>query len=71
METDTLNDRVAANIRAELARRKITQEQFAESIGMGRTAFTALVAGRTAINLRKLERIATVLKVEPSKLLSD
>lgn len=69
--TNTLNERAAANIRAELARRRITQEQFAEQVGMGRTAFVALVAGRTSITLPKLERIASVLELEPSKLLND
>lgn len=69
--TDTLNGRAAANIRAELARRRITQEEFAERIGMGRTAVTAMLAGQTAITLPKLERIADALDVEPSKLLND
>jgi len=68
---DTLNSRTAANIRAELARRRITQEEFAERIGMGRTSVTAMLAGQTAITLPKLERIADVLEVEPSKLLND
>jgi len=69
--TDTLNGRTAANIRAELARRRITQEEFAERIGMGRTSVTAMLLGQTAITLPKLERIAAVLEVEPSKLLND
>jgi transcriptional regulator with XRE-family HTH domain len=68
---DTLNSRAAANIRAELARRRITQEEFAERIGMGRTSVTAMLAGQTAITLEKLERIAAVFEVEPSKLLND
>lgn len=69
--TDTLNGRTAANIRAELARRRITQEEFAEQLGMGRTSVTAMLSGQTAITLPKLERIAAVLEVEPSKLLND
>lgn len=69
--TDSLNSRTAANIRAELARRRITQEEFAERIGMGRTSVTAMLLGQTAITLPKLERIAAVLDVEPSKLLND
>lgn len=69
--TDTLNGRTAANIRAELARRRITQEEFAERIGMGRTSVTAMLLGQTAITLPKLQRIAEYLEVEPSKLLND
>lgn len=69
--TDSLNSRTAANIRAELARRRITQEEFADRLGMGRTSVTAMLLGQTAITLPKLERIAAVLDVEPSKLLND
>jgi transcriptional regulator with XRE-family HTH domain len=68
---DTLNSRTAANIRAELARRRITQEEFAERLGMGRTSVTAMLLGQTAITLPKLERIAELLEMEPSKLLND
>lgn len=69
--SDTLNSRTAANIRAELARRRITQEEFAERLGMGRTSVTAMLLGQTAITLPKLERIAELLELEPSKLLND
>jgi transcriptional regulator with XRE-family HTH domain len=69
--SETLNSRTAANIRAELARRRITQEEFAELLGMGRTSVTAMLLGQTAITLPKLERIAEVLELEPSKLLND
>lgn len=71
METLTLNDRVRRNIRAELTRRDLTHEQFAEQLGMGRTAFVALVAGRTNMTLARLESIAAELGIEPSKLLTD
>lgn len=69
--TDTLNGRAAANIRAELARRQMTQEQLADQIGMGRTAVTAMLANQTGITLTKLERIAGLFGIEPAKLLND
>jgi len=69
--TDTLNGRAAANIRGELARRRITHEMFAQQIPMSRPALTQMLGGRSGITLDKLERIASLLDVEPSKLLSD
>lgn len=69
--TDTLNGRAAANIRAELARRRLTQEQFAEACQMPRTVLTELLAERTRITLERLETIARVLELEPAKLLND
>jgi transcriptional regulator with XRE-family HTH domain len=69
--TDTLNGRVAANLRAELTRRSLTQEQFAEQARIGRTTMQALLAGRVGISLDRLDLFARLLSVEPSKLLND
>jgi transcriptional regulator with XRE-family HTH domain len=69
--TDTLNGRVAANLRAELTRRSLTQEQFAEQAQIGRTTMQALLAGRVGISLHRLDLFARLLSVEPSKLLND
>lgn len=71
METLTLNSRTAANIRAELARRQMTHDQLAEALGLARNAVTAMVNGQTNITLSRLEVIAAVLNLEPSKLLDD
>ena len=69
--TDTLNSRAAANIRAELARRRITQEEFADKLRIGRTTLTTVLSGETKITLDRLESIAAALEVEPAKLLND
>lgn len=69
METLVLNDRARRNIRAELARREITQEQFADLVGMGRTAAIALLAGRTNITLSRLETVARALRIPATDLL--
>lgn len=69
--TDTLNGRVAANIRAELARRSLTQDAFAEQAKLGRTTMQALLAGRVGISLDRLDLFARLLGVEPAKLLND
>lgn len=69
--TDTLNGRAAANIRAEMARRRINQETLAAGAGLSRPALSELLSEKTQITLAKLEAIAGVLEVEPSKLLND
>lgn len=69
--TVSLNGRAAANIRAELAKRRLTQEDVATRAGLSRVVLTDLLAERSRITLDKLEAIAGVLDVEPSKLLND
>lgn len=71
MQTLTLTSRVAANIRGQLARRDMTHEEFAERLGLTRNAVTAMLSGRHNITLSRLEVIANLLELEPSKLLND
>ena len=69
--TDTsLSGRVAANIRAELARNNITQEQLAGQINMARSSLHHRLSGRTALTLEEVERIAAALQVDTDKLLA-
>lgn len=70
-KAETLNDRVATNIKAEIIRRKLTQEEFASKAHIGRTTMQALLAGRVGISINRLDLFASILDVEPSKLLSD
>lgn len=69
--TDTLSGRAAANLRGEIARRNMTQEEFAERAEISRNTLGNLLAGRTVIDLDRLERFAAVLGIEPAKLLND
>lgn len=71
MQTLTLTSRVAANIRGELAKRDVTHEEFAADLGLTRNAVSAMLSGRHNITLSRLEVIADLLKIEPSKLLDD
>lgn len=66
--TDTLNGRAAANIRAELARRELTQVELASRLGLSESALSRRLKKLT---LWDLDNIALVLQVEPSKLLND
>lgn len=67
----TLSEQVAANLRAELARRHISQETFAEMAGISRSSLNQRLTGRTVLDLAELEKYAGLLQVDPVKLLND
>lgn len=69
--SDTLNSRAAANLKAQIVRRDYTQEEFAEKAGLSRNTLGNLLAGRTVLDLDRLELFARLLDVEPAKLLND
>ena len=71
MTDTTLSGRAAANLRAEIARRNLTQGDFAEKAGISRSALGNVLAGRTAIDLDRLAAFAEILGIEPAKLLND
>lgn len=67
----SLTETAAGNIRAELGRRQWSQTTLADKLGWTRSTLSTMLAGRQHITLAKLEQIADVLEVEPSKLLND
>ena len=69
--TDTLSGRAAANLRAEIARRNLTQEEFADKAGISRNTLGNILAGRTVLDLDRLDTFARLLEVEPAKLIND
>lgn len=71
MTDTTLSGRVAANLRAELSRRSISQEKFADMAGISRSSLNQRLTGRTVLDLAELEQYADLLGIEPSKLLND
>lgn len=69
--TDTLSGRAAANLRAEIARRNLTQEEFADRAGISRNTLGNILAGRTVLDLDRLDTFARLLEIEPAKLIND
>lgn len=69
--TDTLNEFVAANIRAEVGRRRMSQQDFADLIRVTRPTAAAILNGTTELTLKRVESIADALNVEPAKLLNE
>jgi transcriptional regulator with XRE-family HTH domain len=69
MTNTNLSRTLAGNIRAEIARRGVTQEELATRIGMARSSLSHRLAGRISFDVDDLSRIAEALEVEPASLL--
>lgn len=59
------------NLRRYRLERGLSQETFAEVVGVHRTYMGGLERGERNLTLRSIERIAAVLEVEPLTLLQE
>jgi len=57
------NERVSAEIRAEMARQKITQNVLAQRLGWSRAALSRRVTGGTGWTVNELQAVAEQLGV--------
>jgi transcriptional regulator with XRE-family HTH domain len=62
---------VAANIRAEIARQRVSQRALADALGMSPAALSNRLTGMTPIDVNELGAIADVLRVTAASLLAD
>jgi transcriptional regulator with XRE-family HTH domain len=62
---------IGQNIRAIRDKRKMTQEQLADGVGLQRTSVTNIEAGRQKMLVDTLVLIAAQLGVDPGSLLPD
>jgi transcriptional regulator with XRE-family HTH domain len=62
---------VGRNLRARRQAMKLSQEDFADAIGVHRTYLGDVERGERNISLQRLERIAVQLKVEARSLLDE
>ena len=69
MAQGELQRTVGANLRAWRHARGLSQEAFAEVLGVHRTYMGGVERCERNLTLRSLERIAEVLEVDPRKLL--
>jgi transcriptional regulator with XRE-family HTH domain len=67
----TPGELVAANIRAEVARRALTQQQLADMLGVGQWWISRRLTGNVPISADDLVRIAAALGVPAATLLLD
>ena len=68
-DTQTLGEYVAGEIRANLARRRITGRDLAAKLRVSRSWVSYRLTGTTEISLSDLEQIAAALEVDVSDLL--
>lgn len=68
MEGD-LQRTVGANLRRYRLERGLSQEAFADLVGVHRTYMGGLERGERNLTLRSLERLATTIDVDPLELL--
>jgi len=61
--TASFDEMVGANVRAERARRRLTTTELAELIGVGRTTYRHLEAGRRSFRAKQLDAIASAMGV--------
>lgn len=69
--TDSLNHVFGRQLRAHRADAGLSQEAFAERLGMHRTYIGALERGERNISLNSLENMARLLGVDPRDLLHE
>ena len=69
--TSTATDRVAANIRAEMARQRLSQSAVAGAVGMSPAAMSQRLTGKTPIDVNELVRLAAVLDIPAESLLRE
>lgn len=70
MEGD-LQRRVGRNLRRYRQERGLSQEAFAEMVGVHRTYMGGLERGERNLTLCSLERLAEMLELDPLELLRD
>jgi transcriptional regulator with XRE-family HTH domain len=66
-----LQRRVGRNLRVFREARGLSQEAFAEVLGVHRTYMGAVERGERNLTLRSVERLAARIGIEPAELLSN
>lgn len=64
----SLNDQVAATVRAELARRRMTQQDLARAVGLSQASVSERLRGKTPFSTDDIERVADALGIHPAVL---
>lgn len=67
---EDFTDRVAAEVRAELGRQRMSQEALAARIGISQQALSRRLLGQYPFNTSELAKAAEALKVPVGRLLS-
>lgn len=68
MATIPVDGRLADEVRAAMARRRVSQSVLAQSLPMSQRALSRRLCGRVSFSLRELEAVARALGLHPSEL---
>lgn len=71
MATRTLSERVADNVRAELARAKVSQAKLAKEMDFTQQSISRRLSGNVSFSVDELELIATFLGISVLTLIGD
>lgn len=69
--THTPAQRIGANVRAEMARRGVSQTALAERLGMTQTAVSTRLRGKVAFNVDELAAVAEALEIPVARLMAE
>lgn len=69
MDPDTDRQRIAAEVRAEIARQSKTQRQVAELVGMTQQALQLRLAGSRSFRAEEISKLASALGVPVDQFL--
>lgn len=64
-------EQVAANVRAEMARQRITQAQLAAVLGRSQQALSSRLSGRVAFSIDEIATVADRLGIPVSALIGE
>lgn len=70
MATKSVSASVASNVRAELARRGLTQRELADKLGLTQTAISSRLRGIVAFDVDELAVVAETLGVRIESLMT-
>lgn len=71
MKRNSLPERIGAALRRRREAQEISQEDFAELVGMHRTYYSAIERGLKNIRLETLERICTALRTRMWEVIKE
>lgn len=66
---DDIRERVGNNVRAEMSRRRITQDQVAVELGISQPQVSKRILGEIAFDVVELEKLARLMKVPVEQFL--
>lgn len=70
MAVNALDRRLVDEVRAAMARHKVSQVALAKALPLSQAALSRRLCGRVSFSLHEVEAIARVLHLRPSELLS-